>query len=65
MNLFRRGRTDRGIGDVVHVRDDPMPSFAYALLLGGFALTALRNRVPLAAATTRDIEWHGQELPDR
>ncbi|MEV4735082.1 MULTISPECIES: ATP-grasp domain-containing protein [unclassified Microbacterium] len=64
MNLFRGRRSDRGIRDVVHVRDDPMPSFAYALLLGGFALTALRHRIPLAAATTRDIEWNGQELPD-
>lgn len=63
MNLLRRRRYDRRIRDVVHAADDPLPSVAYALLLGGFALTALRHRIPLAAATTRDIEWNGQELP--
>lgn len=63
MNLLRRRRGARGIRDVVHAADDPMPSVAYALLLGGFALTALRQRIPLAAATTHDIEWNGEDLP--
>ncbi|WP_164233778.1 ATP-grasp domain-containing protein [Microbacterium hydrocarbonoxydans] len=63
MNLLRRGGHDKDVRDVVHAADDRMPSLAYALLLGGFALSALRHRIPLAAATTRDIEWNGQELP--
>ncbi len=63
MNLFRRNGDDRMARDVVHADDDRMPSIAYALLLGGFAAGALRHRISLAAATTRDIEWNGQDLP--
>ncbi|MFJ4225141.1 ATP-grasp domain-containing protein [Microbacterium sp. NPDC089695] len=63
LNLFRRRGRDRSIRDVVHAADDPMPSVAYALLVARFALTALRHRITLTAATTRDIEWNGQELP--
>ena len=63
MNVLRGRGRDRRVRDVVHARDDRMPSLAYALLVTRFALTALRHRIPLAAATTRDIEWNGQELP--
>jgi len=63
LNLLRRGPRAPGVRDVVHASDDRMPSLAYPLLVARFALTALRHRIPLVAATTHDIEWNGEEFP--
>lgn len=53
-----------GTPDVVYRRDDPMPALAAPLSLAELALVAARERRPLTAATTYDIEYDGQPLPD-
>ena len=46
--------------DVISARDDRLPGLTQSLSYAEFALVALRQRIPLTAATTHDIEFNGR-----
>lgn len=67
----RYGKPGRGFwrdwcraGDVIHAADDRAPTLLQLAGLGELAARAVRHGLPLLAASTADIEWNGQLLPD-
>lgn len=50
--------------DAVHARGDAAPFFAAGFSLAEIVAIAARRRLPLTAASTHDIEYDGQPLPD-
>lgn len=50
--------------DVLVVPGDRLPPLGAVADIGAFARTSARNRCSLRSASTRDIEWDGEALPD-
>jgi hypothetical protein len=65
---LRSGRVAEWLHTMRHSRDaisrpgDRLPLAGALADAAGFALAGLRHGISVTAATTRDIEWNGEEL---